>query len=183
MNWIRAKTLGLLIAVSLPVHSQTLEQAVAYTISNNPEIKAAFNEYKSKVYDAEASGGAYLPSLDLDAGYGLESINPAVGPNTDLTRKEATLTLTQLLWDGNATLNDMDRTSADAESVRLQLISEAQDIALQVTKIYLDATKAYEVLSLSESNLAVHKDIYKDIKRRVESGIGSTADKTQVEAA
>jgi adhesin transport system outer membrane protein len=99
-----------------------------------------------------------------------------------LTRKEATLSLTQLIWDGSSTLNDMDRTAAEAESVRLQLLSDAQDIALEVSKIYLDVVKASEVLALSEANLSVHKNIHRDIKKRVESGIGSTADLTQVEA-
>lgn len=178
----RLKILSVAMIVSSPVYAQTLEQAVAHTIMTNPEIKASYNEFVSKRYDSEASSGAYLPKIDLDAGIGYEGIDPAEGDSTDLTRKEATLSLTQLLWDGSATLNDMDRTSADAESVRYQLLADAQDIALEVTKIYLDATKAYEVLALSESNLAVHKDIYKDIKRRVESGIGSTADMTQVEA-
>ncbi len=100
---------------------------------------------------------------------------------TDLTRKEATITLTQLIWDGANTSNDIDRTAADAESVRYQLLSNAQDIAEEVTKVYLDAVKAYEVLS-SENNLATHKEIYSDIRKRVESGIGSTADMSQVEA-
>lgn len=183
MNWNKLKVLSCAVALSFPAHSQTLEQAVAFTITTNPEIKASYNEFKSKFYDAEASGGAYMPKLDLDAGIGFEAVDPATtAPKTELTRKEATLTLTQLLWDGSATLNDMDRTAADAESVRYQLMSDAQDIALQVTKIYLDATKAYEVLALSESNLAVHKEIYSDIKKRVDSGIGSTADLSQVEA-
>lgn len=178
----RLRILSVAMIMSSAASSQTLEQAVAFTITTNPEIKASYNEFVSKRFESEAASGAYLPKLDLDAGIGYEGINPAQGDSTDLTRKEATLSLTQLLWDGSATLNDMDRTSADAESVRYQLLADAQDIALEVTKIYLDATKAYEVLALSESNLAVHKDIYKDIKRRVESGIGSTADKTQVEA-
>jgi adhesin transport system outer membrane protein len=183
VNWNKLKVLSCAVALSFPAHSQTLEQAVAFTITTNPEIKASYNEFKSKFYDAEASGGAYMPKLDLDAGIGFEAVDPATtAPKTELTRKEATLTLTQLLWDGSATLNDMDRTAADAESVRFQLMSDAQDIALQVTKIYLDATKAYEVLALSESNLAVHKEIYSDIKKRVDSGIGSTADLSQVEA-
>ncbi|MDA0147495.1 TolC family outer membrane protein [Vibrio sp. LaRot3] len=167
---------------SFGAYSQTLEQAVALTISNNPEIKAAYNEFMSKVYDAEASGGAYLPKIDLDAGIGYENVDLASGIENDLTRKEATLSLTQLIWDGFATVNDMDRTAADAESVRYQLVSDASDMALEVSRIYLDATKAHEVLSLSEANLAVHKKIHHDIKRRVESGIGSTADLSQVEA-
>ena len=84
--------------------------------------------------------------------------------------------------DGASTLDNIDRTISDAESVRFQLISDAQDIALEVAKIYLDALKAHEVLALSESNLAVHKEIHSDIKKRVDSGIGSTADLSQVEA-
>lgn len=178
----RIKTLSAAVIMSFSAHSQTLEQAVSITLATNPEIKSAFNEYVSKRYQNEASGGAYLPSIDLDAGIGYEAVDLASGTEDELTRKEATITLTQLIWDGSSTLNDMDRTAADAESVRYQLLSDAQDTALQVTKVYLDSVKAFEILSLSESNLAVHKDIYKDIKRRAESGIGSTADLSQVEA-
>lgn len=182
MNWNKLKVLSCAVALSFPAHSQTLEQAVALTITTKPEIKASYNEFRSKYFDAQASTGAYMPKLDLDAGIGYEAVDLASGTEDQLTRKEATLSLTQLIWDGSATLNDIDRTAADAESVRFQLLSAAQDIALEVTKIYLDATKAYEILALSESNLAVHKDIHRDIKKRVDSGIGSTADLSQVEA-
>ncbi|MGF1721064.1 TolC family outer membrane protein [Vibrio kyushuensis] len=187
MRWNKPVLLSCIIAASFGATGQTLEQAVAITLATNPEVKSIYNEYLSKVKESDASGGAYLPSIDLDAGIGYEGISPAdeLGGNpedTDMTRKEASISLTQLLWDGSATLRDMDRTAAEAESVRLQILADSQDIALQVTQVYLDAIKATEVLALSESNLAVHKRIYKDIKRRSESGIGSTADVSQVEA-
>ncbi len=176
---------GCLLSISLQASAQTLEQAVALALANNPEIKASYNQYVSSVKESDAAAGAYLPTLDLDAGIGYEGIRPASSTgneDTDLTRKEASIILNQLIWDGNATLNDMDRTAADAESERLQLLDDASNLALQVTDVYLNAVKAKEVLALSESNLAVHKRIYRDIKRRVDSGIGSTADLTQVEA-
>lgn len=181
MKLIKLKVLSCAVALSFPAFSQTLEQSVAYTITHSPEIKAAYNEFKTKVYESNASTGAYLPQLDLDAGIGYEDVDLASGTENELTRKEATLSLTQLIWDGSNTINDIDRTAAEAESVRFQLLSDAQDIALQVAKTYLDAIKAEEVLSLSENNLAVHEDIHRDIKRRVESGIGSTADMSQVD--
>ncbi|WP_428810588.1 TolC family outer membrane protein [Vibrio makurazakiensis] len=170
--------------MSNTVSAQTLEQSVAITLATNPNIKSIFNEFSSAKQLNEASGGAYRPSIDLDAGIGYEGLNPVPinGPDTDLTRKEATISLTQLLWDGSSTLNDIDRTAADAESIRYQLIADSEDIALEVTQIYLDAVKASEVLALSESNLATHKRIFKDIQRRAESGLGSTADLSQVEA-
>nr|WP_156137579.1 TolC family outer membrane protein [Vibrio sinaloensis] len=185
MNWKTSMIASCIALASFNSHSQTLEQAVAITLATNPEIKAVFNEFKSAVKQNSAAEGAYLPSIDLDAGIGYERISPADSTGrdtTNLTRKEATVSLTQLIWDGSATLNDMDRTAAEAESIRLQLLSDASDMALKVTDVYLDAVKATEVLALSESNLAVHKEIYRDIKRRAESGIGSTADVSQVEA-
>ncbi|USD40050.1 TolC family outer membrane protein [Vibrio sp. SCSIO 43135] len=185
MKWNKPILLSCVIAASFSASSQTLEQAVAITLATNPEIKSIFNEYLSKVKESDAASGAYLPSIDLDAGIGYEGISPAESlnqPDTDLTRKEATISLTQLIWDGSSTLRDIDRTAAEAESIRLQVLADAQDIALQVIQVYLDAVKATEVLALSESNLSVHKKIYKDIKRRAESGIGSTADLSQVEA-
>lgn len=177
----RLGTLACLVALSFTAQSQTLEQAIASTISSNPEIKSAYNEYMSFIELNNVAFGNYMPSLDLDAGVGYEKTNPATGATSEHTRKDATLKLTQLLWDGSSTLNDIDRTAAEAESMRLQLISDAQNKALNVSRVYLDALKATETLRLSESNLATHKRIYRDIKRRAESGIGSTADLSQVE--
>ncbi|NHE85483.1 agglutination protein [Vibrio vulnificus] len=163
MRWTQINAFALGAMLTLPATGQTLEQAISITLATNPELKSAFNEFVSKRYANEASSGAYLPRIDLDAGIGYESINPAEGESTDLTRKEASLTFTQLIWDGSSTLNDMDRTAAEAESLRYQLLADAQNKALEVTKVYLDSVKAYEILSLSESNLATHKRIYSDI--------------------
>lgn len=187
LNKLTTTTAASFIALSLPVNSQTLEQAVAYTLKTNPDIKAAYNEYASKRFDANAATGAYKPVVDLDGGVGYERTdfereNIINSRNESLTRKEVGVTLTQLIWDGNETLNNIDRTSAEAESVRYQLLADASDIALEVAQIYLDASKSYEVLALSEANLDVHKRIYSDIKKRVDSGIGSTADLSQLEA-
>ncbi len=182
MKWIKLATCSSLLVLSVSSQAQTLEQAISQTLTTNPEVKKAYNSYMSFVEDSNSVDGNYLPSIDLDAGIGYEQINPASGNDTSLTRKDATLSLTQLIWDGSNTINDMDRTEAEAESARLQLLSLAENKALDVSQVYLDAVKATEILALSESNLAIHKKIYKDIKKRAASGIGSTADVSQVEA-
>ena len=50
---------------------------MALTLKNNPDIKSAFNEFTSRKYVNEASSGAYLPSIDLDAGIGYEGLDPS----------------------------------------------------------------------------------------------------------
>lgn len=169
----------------IPLHSsaQTLEQAVALTFATNPEINGAFNEYMSKRYIIDQARGAYKPSINIDAGIGYEGIEPANSSDkTNMTRKDAEINFTQLIWDGSKTLYDIDRTSADAESVRYQLLADAQNVALKVIKAYLDIIEAQKVIELSESNLNTHERIYADIKKRTTSGIGSVADLNQVEA-
>jgi adhesin transport system outer membrane protein len=181
---LKVVAFSLLLAGS-SAYSQTLEQAVSATLETNPELKQVFNEFKSRVYESEASSGRYLPSIDLDAGIGFEGIDPAESnskESTEMLRKDATISLTQLIWDGSNTLNDMDRTAAEAEAQRYQVLADASDKALEVSRVYLDTVQAFEVLQLSEDNLAIHKSIFSDIQRRAESGIGSTADVTQAEA-
>lgn len=179
---IRLCAIAVFISGSISAHAQTLEQAIAMTLATNPEIKSAFNDYMSYQKDNESATGAYKPKINLDAGIGFESVDSVSDSRKNLNRKDATLSLNQLIWDGSSTLNNIDRTAAETESMRFQLIANAQDKALAVASVYLDAVKANEVLKLSESNLAVHKKIYNDIKRRAESGIGSIADVSQVEA-
>ncbi|UTV28633.1 TolC family outer membrane protein [Photobacterium atrarenae] len=183
-NWALFTLLISIPVTTSVVHAQSLEQAVAITLSTNPEIKSAFNEFRSQQQSIHAAKGGYYPSLDLEAGLGRESFDndPSNTGGDDFTRRDATLSLRQLLWDGSASLLNIERTKAEAEAQRYQLIADAQDKALRVIEVYLKTLQAEEVLALTESNLNVHMRIYQDIQKRTSSGIGSTADLAQVKA-
>lgn len=61
MKWNRLKIACCCsLMLSPSVFGQTLEQAVALTLKNNPDIKSAFNEFNSRKYINEAASGAYL---------------------------------------------------------------------------------------------------------------------------
>ncbi|MBC7006452.1 TolC family outer membrane protein [Photobacterium sp. BZF1] len=182
----KSKGIKIAFLVSLPcftfaVNAQSLEQAIAQTLSSNPEIKSAFNEFMSRNELTRASKGDYLPSLDLEAGAGYENYDNEFGTKGDFDPRNVRLSLRQLLWDGSITYNDIKRNRAEAEAQRFQLLSDAQDTALKATEAYLDVLRAEEVLALSEANFEVHQRMYRDIKKRADSGIGSTADLAQVE--
>ncbi|MEZ9631532.1 agglutination protein [Vibrio breoganii] len=183
MKRIKLSAIALATMLCNPVSAQSLEQAISYTLQTNPTVKSSYNDFMSYVYENKAAVREYYPKLDLTAGIGWENYqNDQTNRDDDYTALDASLTFTQLIWDGSNTLNNMDRTAAEAESLRYKVLSDASDISLEVAKVYLDALKAYEILALSESNLATHKEIFKDIKKRTDSGIGSTADLSQVEA-
>ncbi|MFX3901851.1 TolC family protein, partial [Streptococcus suis] len=70
MKGFSLSTLVCALAITSPALAQTLEQAVSLTLASNPELKSAFNQYKSRVSESNAVSGAYLPRIDLDAGIG-----------------------------------------------------------------------------------------------------------------
>ncbi len=184
MNWKKWIVVTTVSALAAPTWAFSVEQAVATTIATDPELKSAFNDFMSSREDIESAQGGYLPAVDLSAGIGYEYVNNSTTEATgdkSFNRKDATLSMTQLIWDGT-TSNNIERSEFEAEAQRFQLLSDAQDKTLRVTEVYIAVLQAAQLLSLSEANVEVHEKILADIKRRAESGIGSTADLSQVEA-
>ena len=185
-----ALTLSMLIAPT--ASSQTLEQAVAYTLDTNPDLRIAFNRFKAREEQVNQAQSGYMPTLDITAGYGWEQTD---SPSTrrragqgdvdsdgmiDLERGEAGFSIKQMLFDGFYTSSEVDRYSFEASADQWALFSAAEDTALDVTKVYLNYIRSEQVLLLSEKNLASHKEIYDQIKQRTDSGLGSTADLSQI---
>src|SRR5690606_1741522 len=73
------------------------------------------------------------------------------------------------------------RTDAEASAQRLAMISEAENTALRVAEVYLNMLRQQEILELSKQNLETHEQIRSDISKRTDSGLGSTADQTQID--
>lgn len=171
--------------------AQTLEQAVAQALDNNPDLRVALTRFKVAEERINQAKSGYLPTVDLAAGYGYEETN---SPSTrrgiyatngdkgkaSLTRGELNLSIKQILFDGFFTINDAARTEREASAEQWTLFSTAEDLALDVAKVYNEVLKNQEVLSLSEKNLRSHQNIYEQIKERTESGLGSIADLSQV---
>lgn len=167
--------------IALPSYGQSLEQAIATALATNPNIQSTYNEFMSQKESSRASSGKYLPSVDLEAGVGYENYDNSQGTQGEYDPRYAQISIRQLLWDGSSTYNDIKRTKSEAESERYQLLADAQDMALSTVEAYIDVIQAQEVVTLSQANHDVHMRIYRDIKKRTDSGLSSTADLIQVE--
>lgn len=174
-------------AVGLPIQAQTLEEAVTHTLMTHPKVKEAFHLYQVRQYEQDEAVAGYLPTLDADAGIGYEyTDSPGTrdgGGRADktLTRRELGLSLRQMLFDGFKTSSNVHRTQAEADAQRYMLLADAENIALRVAEVYLDVLRQTDIVELSRRNLETHEQIFSDIKRRTDSGVGSTADFTQIQ--
>jgi len=178
------------VLFSQEISAQTLEQAVAKALDNNPDLRIALTKFKVAEERVNQASAGYFPTIDLTAGYGYEETNSpgtrrGIYATTDegkagLKRGEFGLSLKQMLFDGFFTSSDSSRTEHEASAEQWTLFSTAEDLALEVAKVYNEVLKNKQVLSLSEKNLKSHQDIYEQIKERTESGLGSIADLSQV---
>ncbi len=166
-------------------YSDTLEQAVAKTLTSSPEVRRAYHAYHAQQEQVDQAFAGFLPTVDLTAGYGWEQSNSpstrAAGRYDDeLTPGEAGVSIRQALFSGFQTRNEVDRTKAEASSGYWNLISTSEDQALETVKVYIRYIQAKEVVALSEDNLQSHEIIYYQIKEKTDSGLGSSADLSQI---
>ena len=189
------KTIRLIIIVlSAPTiavaGATTLYQSVEQALSTNPELQTLAHNSQALQHDLEQSRGAYLPTVDMSFGYGLEqhsdgatrksSSNPS---DTDWDpRTDADLKLTQLIYDGGETGSQVSIQQALLDSGNYQLQAGTQAIALDAVTAHLNVYLQRELVALAEKNLKIHRDIYQSLAEREQAGAGSISDVTQVQA-
>lgn len=182
---MKVKLLGVMVAAivgATGAQADTLEQSVTSSLLTHPKIKQAYDLYQSRTHQIDQARAGYKPKLDAGVGIGPEwSKGTSSSSHTRMTRKDASITLSQMLFDGFDTSSNVGRTKAEAEAQRLTVISTAEDTALRVTEVYTNMLKQQEIYDLSKDNLATHEQILSDITRRTTSGVGSSADLTQIQ--
>ncbi|HAS6078928.1 TPA: agglutination protein, partial [Vibrio vulnificus] len=185
---MRSKLLMVSWALALPhAHAISLEESVAAAIDYSPEVLAQYSRYQSVIRDMDGAEGFYLPQVKLYGAIGYEETYYNSGRKIDdedrgLTRSELGVKVSQLLFDGMKTTANVDRLSFEAESERLALFSDAENVALDVVKVYLEYLKAQTMLDLAERNVSEHEEIYQDILERTGKGLSSHSDLAQISA-
>lgn len=169
------------------VSAQSLEEAVAITFDSHPALHTAYTNFKVNEKQIDQAEAGYLPTIDATAGVGYEYTDSPSTRRTDddtesLMRREIGINLRQDLFSGYHTRSEVKRTSYATSAEQWRLYASAEDLALDVSKVYIDLIKADELVSLSEKNLASHEEIFEQIKERTDAGFGSSADLSQINA-
>src|SRR5262245_10410070 len=125
------------LAASLPVHAQSLSEAMQHAMDAHPEVQAGVNSRLSADKQLQAAKGGYLPSVDLLGGYGREGTDNtttrATGDHWEtLNRGESSLRLRQMVFDGFATKNEVGRQQATVNSRAYALLGTSERTALDV---------------------------------------------------
>jgi adhesin transport system outer membrane protein len=155
----------------------TLCQSVDQALASNPELQAVAHANRALQYDLKQSRGGYLPSVDLLLAAGAELRDSDWDSPGD-----ATLRLTQKVYDGGETGSQISIQKALLELGDYQLQAAAQAISLAAVTAHLNVFWQRELVFLAEKTLKIHRDIYQLLAEREQAGAGSIADVTQAQA-
>ena len=83
----------------------------------------------------------------------------------DYSRHSTTLTLTQMLYDGFATRNEVKRLD-HARQVRLfELLDISENVALEAARAYVDVLRFRKLVALAEDNYIRHRAVFEQIQK------------------
>lgn len=159
-----------------------LKQLVEKVVSSNPEVQAKYHNYLGAGFEQDVVKGGYLPKVDITSSYRRQE-------NIDNGRSKASglavptwnneLVLRQMIFDGMATPNEINRLG-HAQRVRYyELQAAMQNTTLEFMRSYIDTLRYTQLADYAKSNYVTHKQLFDKIKERVEAGVARRVDLEQ----
>jgi len=193
-NRFGAALAGLLLALPLagaqPALAQeqtvSINDSVAAALSYNPRLKMLQANHEAIGFELERARGGYFPRVDLAAGYGAESHSDELTRSRDIEhnfydRLEASLRLSQLLYDGQETSSRVGVEAAKLDSAKLRVNDNAEAIALDAIIAHMEVYRQRVLYGLAQQNVRDHEEILGMLNERQKGGAGSIADVTQTQ--
>ncbi|MDR2075315.1 MAG: TolC family outer membrane protein [Desulfovibrio sp.] len=165
---------------------QTVEAAIAY----NPNIKS-FQEYRQAAeYDLSRARSGFFPRVDVRAGFGFEQVSdtntrtPNYGQKrrTFYSTDDASLTVSQTIWDGLATWYRVSIGQSQLDSAASRLFDNAEALTLDALLAHIEIYRQRRICALAELNVKNHRTILSSQVERQRSGASTLADVTQTQA-
>lgn len=180
-----ALSLALVLSTSpaLAEEISTLKEAVSQAVLQNPEVNASWYSFESTKHEQRAGVGGYYPKVDLTAQTGRERVRTSgVSDWGYYDPFGANLTLTQMLFDGFATKNDVERLNQSRQASFYEFLDVSEKAALEASRAYLDTLRFQQLVELAKENYVEHRTVYADIERRTAAGVGREVDLEQASA-
>ncbi len=190
---VRSLISVLAVAGSLSVHAQTgdfevplevagLRETITQGVMYSPRVNAAWYNFEASREAERGARGAYLPSVDLAAEYGREERETPLVNLGSYTRDATRFSITQMLFDGFATRDEVARLGYAKLSRYYDFKQASEQVAFEAAEAYLDTVKFQHLVDFARQNLEVHRRIFERIKERTGGGVSQGVDLEQATA-
>jgi len=196
MTW-KLITKGLMLSLFLPFlllcstamaadNKVTLSDTVTTALKYNPRLRVLQNNQEAIGYERDRAKGGYYPQVDVAFGYGTESHSDQrsrleADDHNFYSRMEASIRLSQLLYDGKETSSLVAIEEARLDSAGYRTFDNAEDLALNAIIAHMEVYRNRELVALAQNNVNDHLNILGKMDERQQAGAGSIADVDQTQ--
>ena len=161
----------------------SLKDMVQKVITENPEVQARYHAYEGAAYEQDVIRGGYLPKADISSTLrkqeNLNGTQAQKNSGVAIPTFNNELILRQMIFDGFATRNEVNRLG-HAKRVRYyELQSAMQNTTLEFVKAYIDTLRYRQLTEYAKNNYVVHKQLFDRIQERVNAGVARRVDLDQ----
>jgi outer membrane protein TolC len=160
-----------------PVNSE--EEAVKEALMRRPDLKAAEAQIRAAERIVAASRAERLPSLALNADYGVIGENPAQSHGTF----SVSGTLSIPIWQGGRTTGDIEQANAALSQRRAELEDARSRVESEVRNAFLDLQAATSQVEVSRQNLDVTRETLTLTRQRFDAGITDSVEVSQAQSS
>ena len=158
-----------------------LAQKAAVT---DPNVLVHWHDLKAATKEIGVARGGYFPKVDLSSNAGNERLVTPLAQfqpiSSSFYRDTTTLTMTQMLYDGFMTHDEVRRLNHVQLSRYFEWFDAMENSALETTQTYFDLRRHEALYHLSEENFVSHRVVFNQIKLKVDAGVGRAVDLEQV---
>lgn len=157
-------------------------EAVTQAVLTNPRVNAAWYNFEATREAQRAAAGGYFPSVDLSSEIGREERETPLVDLGSYTRDATRFTITQMLFDGFATREDVRALGFSKLNQYYELQRASEEIALEAAQAYLDTVRYQQLVRFAEDNYVYHREVYDKIAERTRGGVSQGVDLEQAAA-
>ncbi|MCK6417692.1 MAG: TolC family outer membrane protein [Alphaproteobacteria bacterium] len=168
--------------------SLNLSDVVALGLSSHPQVNALQSSRRATGEELAQARAKFLPSLDLRIDGGYERTENATtradsgAAHEDMQRHLASVTMTQLLFDGFGSNYEVQRQKARISSASSRLQETTELVGFSIVEAYLDVLRQRKLLKIARDNVASHVTFFDQITDGYKAGRSTRADQEQARA-
>ncbi|WP_457662711.1 outer membrane channel protein TolC [Sinorhizobium medicae] len=164
------------------VLAETIFGAMAKAYANNPDLNAARAGLRATDEGVPIAKSGFRPQISASATGTLTRLDQEKSRAQDLHAGQVGISITQMIFDGFQTLNNVRAAEAEVFSSRETLKANEIQILLSAAQSYANIARDQQIVSIRRQNLAFLREQLNAAQARLDVGEGTRTDVSQAQA-
>jgi outer membrane protein len=164
------------------VLAETIFGAMAKAYANNPDLNAARAGLRATDEGVPIAKAGYRPQISASATGTLSRVDAERTGTRDLHSGQIGISITQTIFDGFQTLNNVRAAESNVFSSRETLKANEIQILLSAAQAYANISRDQQIVSIRRQNLAFLREQLNAAQARLDVGEGTRTDVSQAQA-